>query len=285
MRILNLRREIVARLLSEEEEGRKKGRRKKRTGIFTTGIISIGDGYRIALFFSGLKHAGENLEEVLRHRSKGLSAPIQMCDGLAASTSGDFETIVANCNAHGRRKFVDIIDSFPEECRYVIESFAEIYRIDALCKKEEYDDETRLAMHQKYSKPVMDAFKIWLDRQLNEKLVEPNSSLGQAITYLLKRWKKLTLFLRVAGAPLDNNICERAIKKAILHRKNALFYKTENGARVGDAYMSLIYTCELNGINPFDYLIALQAHHERVAKAPQDWMPWNFEKTMLKLPS
>jgi hypothetical protein len=87
---------------------------------------------------------------------------------------------------------------------------------------------------------------------------------------------KLTLFLRQAGAPLDNNIVERALKKAILHRKNALFYKTMNGARVGDLFMSLIHTCELNRVNPFDYLTELLRHPAEVAVHPADWMPWNY---------
>ena len=95
-----------------------------------------------------------------------------------------------------------------------------------------------------------------------------------------KRWEALTLFLRVPGAPLDNNICERALKKAILHRKNALFYKTLNGARVGDIFMSLIHTAELNGANVFDYLVALQRHAEgRSAERPEQWMPWNYQAT------
>ena len=291
MMVLDLKRKIVAELLLEEGEdeeekgGRKKGRRKKRTGIFTSGIVSIGSGHQIALFFTGVKHAGENLADVLKHRSKDLGLPIQMCDGLAASVPSEFETILANCIAHGRRNFVDVAEAFPDECRYVLESFSKIYQIDAFCKAEGYDAETRLQMHQEHSKPVMDDFKTWLDRQFDEKLVEPNSSLGKAISYLLNRWSKLTLFLTVAGAPLDNNICERAIKKAILHRKNALFYKTVNGARVGDTYMSLIYTCELNGVNPFEYLQALQKHHEEVKRAPARWMPWNFEETILNLPS
>ncbi len=75
--------------------------------------------------------------------------------------------------------------------------------------------------------------------------MEPNSGLGKAISYMLRQWPALTLFLREPGAPLDNNLCERALKKAILHRKNSLFYKTLNGAEVGDLYMSLIHTCEL----------------------------------------
>ena len=116
----------------------------------------------------------------------------------------------------------------------------------------------------------------WLTRQLEEKRTEPNSALGGAITYMLKHWDRLTLFLRQAGAPLDNNVCERALKKAILHRKNALFYKTRNGARVGDLLMSLIYTCQLNRANPFDYLTRLQRHADAVAACPRLWMPWNY---------
>ena len=88
------------------------------------------------------------------------------------------------------------------------------------------------------------------------------------------------MFLRQAGAPLDNNVCERALKKAILHRKNALFYKTQNGARVGDLFMSLIYTCQLNEVNPFDYLTQLQEHDEELAANPERWMPWNYRQTL-----
>ena len=98
-----------------------------------------------------------------------------------------------------------------------------------------------------------------------------------------KHWSNLTLFLRVAGAPLDNNICERALKKAILHRKNALFYKTLNGARVGDAFMSLIHTAELSGVDPFPYLVALLRHRQEVEENPGDWMPWNYSATIASL--
>ena len=122
--------------------------------------------------------------------------------------------------------------------------------------------------------------KKWLTEQLDQKRVEPNSGLGQAITYMLKYWKPLTAFLRVRNAPLDNNICERALKKAILHRKNALFYKTENGAKVGDLFMSLIHTCNLAKVNPFDYLTALQKHSAELAKHPGRWMPWNYQKAL-----
>ena len=120
----------------------------------------------------------------------------------------------------------------------------------------------------------------WLEAQLAGKKTEPNSGLGKAITYLLRHWRPLTLFLRQAGAPLDNNVVERALKRAVLHRKNALFSRTMNGAEVGDLYMSLIHTCQLCGANSFDYLIELQRHTAELAEHPSGWMPWNYRETL-----
>lgn len=122
----------------------------------------------------------------------------------------------------------------------------------------------------------MEELKAWLDQHIEQKTVEPNSSLGDAIYYMLNHWENLTAFLRIPGAPLDNNICERALKKALLHRKNSLFFKSERGAAVADMFMSLIYTCEQAGASPFDYLKALQDHTEQVEANPSEWMPWNF---------
>jgi hypothetical protein len=260
-------------------------KKKERTGLFTSGIVSTGPaggcpGRRIALFFSGRKHAGENLTDVLAKRAKGLAPPIQMCDALSRNLPAELETIVANCLAHGRRQFVDVAESFPNECRHVLESLAVIYRNDAIARKRKLSPNARLRFHQAESGSTMEKLQIWLARQFDERLVEPNSSLGGAISYMLRHWEKLTLFLRQPGAPLDNNICERALKKAILHRKNALFYKTENGAHVGDVFMSLIYTCQLCGANPFDYLSELQRHASALAARPQDWMPWNYRRML-----
>jgi transposase len=98
--------------------------------------------------------------------------------------------------------------------------------------------------------------------------------------YLLRHWRPLTLFLRQTGAPLDNNLVERALKRAVLHRKNALFYRTLNGAQVGDLFMSLIHTRQLCGANSFDYLTELQRHAQAVAANPSEWMPWNYRKTL-----
>jgi len=247
-----------------------------RTGLFTSGVVATRAGRRIAIFFSGRQHAGENLSDVLQYRAVELDAPIHMCDGLSRNLPKELATILANCLTHGRRKFADLVDRFTDQCRYVIDALKVVYRNDQVARETGMSADERLAYHQAHSQSAMDDLKAWLERQFDEKLVEPNSALGDAINYLLKRWDALTLFLRKAGAPLDNNLCERALKKAILHRRNSLFYKTRRGARVGDIYMTLIHTCELNGINAFDYLNQLQLHAADVAQHPDRWMPWNY---------
>jgi transposase len=253
---------------------------KTRTGIFTSGIVSIREGREIALFFTGGKHAGENLNDVLAKRDGELSLPIQMCDGLSRNLPKEFEVILAGCNIHARRYFVDVADDFPDECRYVLETFREVYKNEAITKDQGMSGQERLAFHKAETGPVMEKFNQWLHEQLDEKKVEPNSGLGAAIKYTIKHWGPLTLFLRVAGAPIDNNVCERILKKAILHRKASLFYKTENGAHVGDLFMSVIHTCELCKADPFDYLTELQRHGKEVATSPQNWLPWNYRENL-----
>jgi transposase len=252
----------------------------QRTGLYTSGVVALRDGRRVALFFSGRRHAGENLAQVLAHRAEQLPPPIQMCDALSRNLPGELRTILAHCLAHARRRFVDVYDRFPEPCRHLLESLAVVYHNDAVARERRLSSEARLQFHQEASRPTMEDLHDWLTRQLEEKRTEPNSALGGAIGYMLKHWDPLTLFLHQAGAPLDNNVCERALKKAILHRKNALFYKTQNGASVGDLFMSLIYTCQLNQANPFDYLTQLQRHAEPLAACPQHWMPWNYRDSL-----
>lgn len=250
---------------------------KERTGIFTTGIVSISNSCKIAIFHTGRRHAGENLQVLLEKRDAEKEPPIQMSDALSHNVPANFKTILANCLAHARRKFVDVTWSFPDECRYVIEALGQVYKYDEITRTEKMSAEQRLEYHQKNSKPVMDELKEWLKAQLDQKLVEPNSGLAKAINYMRNHWEKLTLFLSVAGAPLDNNLCERALKKVILNRKNALFFRSQFGAYIGDMYMSLIHTCSLMHVNPFDYLVALQRYSSGVFKNPSRWMPWNFK--------
>jgi transposase len=153
---------------------------------------------------------------------------------------------------------------------------------DELLRKRKLAPEQRLRFHQEHSGPLMKALKEWMEAQLAEHKTEPNSGLGTALPYLLRHWTPLTLCVREADAPLDNNIVERALKKAILHRKNSLFYKTMQGAEVGDLFMSLMHTCELNGANSCHYLTELQRHAEELKQNPSQWMPWNYRDTLAR---
>jgi len=256
-----------------------------RTGVFTSGIVATRDGHRVALFVTGRRHAGENLARILAERTADLGPPIQMCDALSRNLPKPLAVMVGHCLAHARRHVVEVASSFPAECRRILETLGTVYRHDAEAREQGLSPEARLAYHQTHSGPVLNDLHAWLTAQLADHLVEPNSNLGQAITYLLNHWVPLTLFLRQAGAPLDNNLCERALKKAILHRKNALFYKTPNGAHVGDLFMSLIHTCELEGVNPFQYLTALQRHADALGLNPTAWLPWNYQDALAAAPA
>ena len=185
--------------------------------------------------------------------------------------------------AHGRRQIVEVAENFPEESRQVLQNLASVYHNDALAREQKLSPEDRLRFHQERSGPIMQELQQWMKARIAEHKVEPNSGLGKAFSYLLKHWKKLTLFLSQPGAPLDNNVVERALKKAILNRRNALFYKTLNGARTGDLFMSLIHTCELNRVNAFDYLTELQRHSAELSSHPSEWMPWNYRETLARL--
>ena len=248
----------------------------ERTGLYTTGIISEIEGRKIALYFSANRHVGENLAKVLALRDAWRGPPIQMSDGLKHNRLEGTDTIVSNCLAHGRRRFLDLFENFPDEVRHIIDIFAEVYKVETVAREKQLDDHARLELHQRDSAPLMDDLERWLHDLFAEKKVEPNSQLGEAIKYVTKRWDSLTLFLRKPGAPLDNNICERALKKAILNRKNSLFFKTRYGAQVGDLFLSLIHTAELCGANPFEYLNALQLNSDALRRDPAAWMPWNY---------
>jgi transposase len=203
-----------------------------------------------------------------------------MCDALSRNVPKELKTILANCLSHARRQFVDIVEAFPQESRHVIELLAKVYHHDAMARERGLDPFERLAFHQEKSAPIMEELKSWCDAQFTEKLVEPNSGLGKAIQYLLNHWDKLTRFLHVPRTPLDNNLCERALKLAVRHRRNALFFETPNGAHVGDVFMSLIHTCQLAGENPFDYLTGLLRNARKVAQSPEQWFPWNYRVSL-----
>ena len=250
---------------------------KERRATHTSGIV-VKDmaGRKIALYFSGRRHAGENLDDVLERRSPSLPLPIKMSDAAAVNGKKRAQTIDANCLAHGRGKFKELEEIFPVECGQVMEAIRKVYWYDDRTKG--MSDQERLEYHQKHCGPVMKELREWIKGEFRDRMVEPNSSLGKAFQYMLNHFEKLTRFLSVPGTPIDNNAAERVLKRFVLFRKNSLFYKTEHGAAVGGILMSLIESCRLNSANPWEYLLTLMRNKEEARRNPAAFLPWNYPR-------
>ena len=274
--------DTAAKILSRMKELKTLGEKAERKGTVTTCIIAAlkNINVKIGLFFTGWKHAGENLDELLEKRSEELPSPIQECDALSRNIPKNHPTQLGNCLAHLRRKFYELVDVWPQEVIRIIGEFASIFSNDHAAPQ---DAEERLKWHQEKSSPIMERIKEYSNSLIKGKKVEPNSSMGKAIAYLNNHWEAFTLFLRIPGVPLSNNDAERLIKRAVLNRKNAYFFRNETGAKIADILMSVMETSVLNNVNPYNFLIAIQKHREDVRQNPRLWLPWLYEERLKDL--
>jgi transposase len=264
-------------ILACYQENQQRAADGQRHGLHTTGIVAHSSGESqpsIVLYVSGRQHAGENVGELLEWRPAEQDPPLQVGDALAANWSHAAPVITVKCLAHARRQFTDIEEMFPEECGHVREEFATVYRYEA--ETTGMTPEQRLVHHQLYSAPVLERLQNWINAQFEQRRVEPNSALGKALAYLQRHWEGLTQFLRWGNAPLDTNAVERALKRVVLHRKNALFFRTEQGSAAGDLLMSVIETCRANGIRAADYLVQVMKNARAVRDHPAQWLPWTY---------
>jgi len=252
-----------------------------RTGMQTTALIVQVGERRICLYYTGRRHAGENLEALLTQREPGRGKPLVMSDALTSNNAEETHLIRCHCLAHGRRKFSELEEDFPAESAVVVEALKAVYDHDEKAREERMSAQERLAYHQTYSAPILTTLKTWLEEQTAQRLVEPNSSLGKAIAYLLGHWETLTRFLTEPGAPLDNNTAERALKLCIRQRKNSLFYATEHSAYIASLLTSVIATCMQAGVNALEYLVAVQEHRQEVFAQPDAWLPWNYPAALV----
>lgn len=267
----------ILSLIAENRRTQADDTSEARTGMYTTALVAQQGAQTICLYFAGRAHAGENLEALLTHREADRGKPLVMSDALAHNNTADEGALIrCHCLAHGRRKFTELEEVFPAECALVLEALKQVFDHEEEARVQHMNAEVRLQYHQQYSGPIMAALKDWLDAQFEERTVEPNSSLGKAFQYLLTHWHTLTRFLEVPGAPLENNMAERALKLAIRQRKNSLFYKTDYSAYIASMLTSLIATCLHAGVNALDYLVALQEHRAAVFSDPAAWLPWNY---------
>jgi transposase len=278
-RVLTLMRENQQARARAQAQG--KAKTDERTGMQTTALIVQVGERRICLYYTGRRHAGENLGALLTRREPGRGKPLVMSDALSHNHAEEANLIRCHCLAHGRRQFSDLAEEFPAESAVVVNALKLIYEHDDEARDQGLSAQERLAYHQEYSEPIFTTLKAWLERQTAERVVEPNSSLGKAIAYMVGHWATLTQCVKEPGAPLDNNIAERALKLAIRQRKNSLFYATEHSAYIASILTSVIATCVQAGVNALEYLVAVQEHRQEVFANPRAWLPWNYEAALV----
>lgn len=254
-------------------------KKEKGSATQTTGFVAVWGERKIALYQSGRAHAGINLAKLLENRAPGRSEMITMSDALSANLSRVKDVKSGYCIVHARREIFDLREKYPAESKIVLDAVSMIY--DNERKARSMPPAERLALHQEKSGPIMSGLREWIEAQLGEGKVEPNSDLGKALRYWVRHWERLTLWLRVEGAPLDNNEAERALRKAVLIRNNSLFYKTPKGAEAGDILSSLIQTCRLNGVDAWDYLVTIIRNEAEALRSPERYLPWNYREARM----
>lgn len=174
---------------------------KKRTGMFTTGILAQNGSHKIALFYNSQRHSGENMELLLHKRNKNNGKVIQMCDALSHNIPETHDTIVCNCLSHGFRKFDELQAFYPEHCLPIMKWLSIPFKMDEQSKQLGYDEQQRLAYHQKHSLPAMLKAKEYMENLMSSKQVEPNESLGKAIKYMLNHWENSPGFYKSQVLP------------------------------------------------------------------------------------
>lgn len=198
-----------------------------------------------------------------------------MSEALSSHEADEAALIRCPGLAHGRRKFSDLAEGFPHECQGVLEALKQVFEPDEVARNAQMEGAARLAYHQASSGPIMAELKTWLTKQGDDRLVEPNSSLGKAMASMQGHGETLTRFLPLPGAPIDNNRCERALKLFMRQRQHALFDQTEYRAYVASGLTSLIAPWLQAGVKAVEYLVALQEHRHEVFLNPAAWLPWN----------
>jgi hypothetical protein len=253
----------------------------ERTGMQTTALIVQEGARRSCLYYTGRRHAGENLAELLTKREPERGNPLVRSDALSRNNAEEDALIRCHCLAHGRRKCSELEDAFPAESTVVVHALKLVFEHAEDARVEQLTAQERLAYHQRKSGPLMKKLKRWLEQQTAQRLVEPNSSVGKAISYMVDHWDTLTRFVTEPGAPLENNLAERALKLAIRQRKNSLFYATAHSAYIASILTSVIATCVPAGVKALDYLVVVQEHRQEVFANPRAWLPWNYEAALV----
>jgi hypothetical protein len=162
---------------------------------------------------------------------------------------------LAQCWAHTRRGFERAKDIEPEAVAEALERIGELYSIEAEIRDQGLTGAAKREYRQTHAQPVVVAFFAWAEAQLERAALLPSNPLTKALHYALERREALSLYLDDPDVPIDTNHLERALRPIPLGRKNWLFCWSEVGAEAVATLQSLIVTCRLHDIDPYDYLV------------------------------
>lgn len=276
--VITIKKHIDAEIAALRDLG--KSTKGVRTGINATGVYWETPDGPIVLFYTGLHHAGEVVDRLLRHRLLSSPKLVKCTDG--ASKNFDHEhadTLVeSTCNAHALLKFRDIKDKHPVEYAEAGRVYKKVFDHDDEAKALGLSPIERMLYHRERSKPLMLELKKMCEEKIRAKLVEPNSRLWEPLTFVINQWERLTRFYEVPGVPLDTNLVEQALIMPVRYLAGSFNYHTEDGAVVGDHAMSLIASARANGVEPVAYLTECLRSHEDLAKRPEHYLPWAYRE-------
>jgi transposase len=280
--VIALHKQIEAEIAALERLG--ESTKDVRTGINATGTYWETPDGPVTLFYTGRHHAGEIVDQLLRHRLLSKPKLVKCTDG--ASKNFDHEQadklVEATCNAHALLKFRDIRDKHAAEYAEAGRVYKQVFDNDDKAKALGLTPIDRMLYHRQHSKPLMQELKAMCEQKLKSKLCEPNSPLWEPLTFVLNQWDRLTRFCEVPGVPLDTNLVEQALIIPVRYLAGSFNYQSEDGAVVGDHAMSLIATARANDVEPVAYLTECLRCHEDLAKRPEHYLPWVYRERLKK---
>ena len=278
--VIALRRQIEAKIAALQQLG--ESTKEVRTGINATGSYWETPQGPVILFHTGLHHAGEMVDQLLRHRLLSRPKLVKCTDGASKNfdhAQGE-KVVEATCNAHALLKFRDIRDKYPAEYAEAGRVYKQVFDNDDMAKALGLSPIDRMLYHLKHSKPLMQELKAMCAEKLKSKLVEPSSPLWEPLTFVVNQWDRLTRFCEVPGVPLDTNLVEQVLIISVRYLAGSFNYQSEDGAVVGDHAMSLIATARANGVEPVAYLTECLRCHEDLKKRPEYYLPWVYRQRM-----
>ncbi len=277
--VIQLKREIKKEMAALKALG--KSTKDVRTGINATGVYLETERGKVLLFFTGRHHAGEIIDQLMKHRAnarRGDGRLVKVTDAASKNFShahgDDFDEAV--CNAHAYLKFRGVKEQHPDEYAIAGEVYKKIFDNDDFTMADGMSPHERMLHHRAHSLPEMIRLVQMCRERIQGRLVEPSSSLWEPVNFIVNQWERLTKFCHIPGIPLDTNVVEQMLIIPVRYLAGSFNYKTTNGSEVGDMHMSLIASANANGVEPVAYLTECLENHEDLARRPEYYFPWAY---------